>query len=132
MAGGADLAGRTGSGAAGWLRAVLLTALLLALSWQSYVVGTHAHQPVASGPAGAILHRAPAQDRRAPAAPDPCPICQQISIAAAYLPAPPVTVAAPALALVWYGATATLVHLPPQRSHAWRSRGPPTAPAVSM
>jgi hypothetical protein len=116
----------------GWLRATLLPILLLALSWQSYVLGTHAHQPVASAPAGITLHRAPAQDRRAPVAPDQCPICQQISIAAAYLPAPPVTFAAPALALAWYGATATLDPLPRQRSHAWRSRGPPAAPAVSI
>lgn len=132
MSSGANTAGRAAPGTwpGGWLRAVLLPVLLLALSWQSYVVGTHAHQPVVSGPAGALLERAPAHDRRTPTAPDQCPICQQISVAAAYLPAPPVTFMVPWNALVWYGAAAIRDHLPRQRSHEWRSRGPPAAPAV--
>jgi len=106
--------------------------LLLALSWQSYVIGTHAHQPSAfSTPPGQTLQRAPAHDRRPPAAPDSCPICHQINAVAAYLPAPPVTFAAPTRALAWHGAIAVLGRIPRQRSHGWHSRGPPSAPILS-
>lgn len=135
MAGGTDIAGGIARAAAGRRRlsapvhAVVPFVLLLALSWQSFVVGTHAHRPPAlSAIPGQTLHRAPTHDRRPPIAPDSCPICQQISIAAAYLPAPPVGFAAPAQALAWYGAGAALDALPRQRSHGWRSRGPPSAP----
>ncbi len=131
MAGGTDMAGGIAHTAARRRRsvhAVVLFVLLLALSWQSFLVGTHAHRPPAlSATPGETLHRAPTQDRRPPLAPDSCPICQQISIAAAYLPAPPVDFAAPARAVAWYGARAALDALPRQRSHGWRSRGPPSA-----
>ena len=135
MAGSANIAGGvarapTGRrGLAASAHAIVLLVLLLAVSWQSFVVGTHAHRPPAlAAIPGETLHRAPTHDRRPPVAPDSCPICQQISIAAAYLPAPPVGFAAPAQALAWYGAWAALDRLPRQRSHGWRSRGPPSAP----
>ncbi|MDF0489924.1 hypothetical protein PX554_17450 [Sphingomonas sp. H39-1-10] len=109
-------------------------ALLLAVAlWlQGCVVAAHFHEqprfPAFSAAAGADIQRAPVDHRRAPTAPDSCPLCQEIATAGAYLPASPGAFAVPAPHAAWYAAVALWRALPRQRSHAWRSRGPPAAP----
>jgi len=118
-----------------WSRAVassLLLALLLALSLQSYVVGAHHHlrqrAPYATTTASASLEHSPAHEHRGPASPDSCPICEEIAVAGAYLPAPSVDILAPTPFATRYPEAPSRRAIPRQQSHAWRSRGPPTAP----
>ena len=106
--------------------------LVLALWMQACVVAAHVHeQPRStafSHATGAEIQRTPLDHRRPPTAPDSCPLCQEIAAAGAYLPAPSVEFALPAQRAAWYAAVALWRALPRQRSHAWRSRGPPAAP----
>lgn len=106
--------------------------LVLALWLQGCVVAAHVHEqvgePSVSVAAGPDVQRAPTDHRRVPPAPDSCPLCQQIAAAGAYLPASSVAFAVPARHAAWYAAAALGRALPRQRSHAWRSRGPPAAP----
>ena len=140
---GRHVAGRVppGVGRRGWsdvpvlsqaVRSCFAALLVLALWLQCCVVAAHVHeQPhfsAFSTATGADVQRAPLDHRRAPTAPDSCPLCQEIATAGAYLPAPSVEFALPAQHADWYAAMALWHTLPRQRSHAWRSRGPPVAP----
>jgi len=113
-------------------RLCLAVLLGMALWLQGCVVAAHFHeQPrfsAFSTATGAEVQRAPLDHRRVPTAPDSCPLCQEIATAGAYLPAPSVEFALPAQHAAWYAAMALWHTLPRQRSHAWRSRGPPAAP----
>ena len=106
--------------------------LVVALWMQACVVAAHVHeQPrstALSNATGADIQRTPLDHRRPPTAPDSCPLCQEIAAAGAYLLAPAVEFALPAQHAAWYAAMALWRMLPDQRSHAWRSRGPPAAP----
>lgn len=117
-----------------WSRAVassLFLALLLAVLLQSYVGATHHHlrhpAPHATTTAGFNLEHSPTHEHRGPAAPDPCPICEEIAVAGAYLPAPSLDILAPTPFAAWYPEVTSRRAVPRQQSHAWRSRGPPTA-----
>lgn len=127
---GRHVAGRTPPGAASLCdvaRACFALLLVLALWWQGCVVAAHSHQPPRATH-GSDIQRAPTDDQRPPVAPDSCPLCQEIATAGAYLPAASVDVAVPAPHIGWYVVAALWHALPRQRSHAWRSRGPPTTP----
>ena len=145
MTGGFDIATKSrgtcaeamvrGRDARSWSRTVasgLLLALLLALSFQSYVVGAHHHLRQralhATTTASFGLEHSPTHGHRGPAAPDHCPICEEIAVAGAYLPAPSLDILAPTPFATWYPEVASRRAVPRQQSHAWRSRGPPSAP----
>ncbi|WP_150126868.1 hypothetical protein [Sphingomonas panacis] len=128
-------AGRGWSGVPALSRAVrggFFALLVLALWLQGCFVAAHVHeQPRSiafSAATGADIQRAPLDRRRSPTTPDSCPLCQEIATAGAYLPAPSVEFALPTQHAAWYAAMALGHTLPHQRSHAWRSRGPPAAP----
>lgn len=113
-------------------RAAFALLLVVALWLQGCVVAAHVHEqprsPAVSTAAGADFQPVPLDHRRPPTAPDSCPLCQEIATAGAYLPAPSVDFTVPAQHAAWYAAVALWRTLPRQRSHAWRSRGPPFAP----
>jgi hypothetical protein len=118
------------AGAQGRPRLALLLALLLSLFGQSLLTQTHVHvdpqaRTLLSSPYGdapvRVAHRHHSSHGSAN-----CPICREIAQAGQYLPAAP-----PAPAPV--GLVLAPAPLPPatgipgrSRSHAWRSRGPPT------
>jgi len=112
---------------AGW-RAMLL-AVLLAFSWQSFITQTHRHfAPAATaaalGKAG-IAARQPG--RQLPSdTPASCPICSEIAHAGPIMLPAPVEVIAPAAASFHAADTRPLTLALLQRSHAWRSRAPPS------
>lgn len=111
------------------LHAVLIGLVALALALQGYLVGAHDHTAAAFHPAIASAQPASgsaAQRERQPAhAPDTCPICQAIALAAAWLPAAAIALREPAHRPVWYPLF-EIWQLPQhRRSHAWNSRGPP-------
>lgn len=118
--------------ARGRLRLALLTILALALGWQSYLTGTHVHPNARLFPFAAAGEQlagqapvSPAHQRNRPALPDNCPICQEIQIAAHYLPPATIMLPQPVAIADWYLA-ASPWQLPVHRqSHGWRSRAPP-------
>lgn len=112
-----------------WLAVVL--ALLVSLFGQSLVTQTHVHlDPVARGTAARVLPGQPAarleHRHRASHGPATCPLCREIAQAGHYVAPAPVGPAsvAPFAPLFLLPARATVGGL--VRSHAWRSRGPPT------
>ena len=110
----------------------LLVALLLAFSWQSFVVQTHVHEAApaarAAGPAANGPYVVGGNHRRE--APASCPICREAAHAGRFLPAAPVALAVPAAVDAWLSVELPPTWARPSRSHAWRSRGPPAAPAA--
>jgi hypothetical protein len=105
--------------------------MLVALSWQSYLVAAHVHpttnlSAISTG-IGDNSTQAPARDRHLPGTPETCPICQEIAQAGHYLPPTPIFFDAPllAVALLVAGAMPLLPLLRP-RSHDWQSRAPPS------
>ncbi len=111
-------------------RAFLLV-MLVALLWQSYLIGTHVHPatglPSVSSAIGTGTPQLAARDRQVPGRSDTCPICQELAQAGHYLPPAPVLVEAPARSVPPSVAAAPLsLPLQQQRSHGWQSRAPPT------
>ena len=110
----------------GWSRTALLFVLLVALSWQSFVVGSHIHpRTISSIGSVQTLGHPPANERQSPSTPDTCPICQEIANAGVYLSAVPVVLIQPTPVAAWYGAEAHRQSMYRQRAHHWRSRAPP-------
>ncbi len=109
----------------------MVAALVLALSWQSFVTQTHRH----SDPLAASIAAGSAQadsGAQKPGKPSPsdlpanCSICRQMANAGAALLPAPVAIAAPAY-IAFHPATAPpLGEAAVQRSHRWQSRAPPT------
>lgn len=115
----------------GTRRRVLALAALLALLWQGFVVQTHVHYR--DGPAQWSSGRGDSSGATlaAPRTPDDppydCPICRQAAIAGSYLTpsTPPLPIVLAAFA--WFTSPLPKPWRGRQRSHAWRSRGPPDA-----
>lgn len=112
-----------------WL--AMVVALLVSLFGQSLVTQTHVHlDPVARGTAARVLPGQPAarleHRHRASHGPATCPLCREIAQAGHYVAPASVGPAsvAPFAPLFLLPARATVGGL--VRSHAWRSRGPPT------
>lgn len=110
----------------GW-QAILL-AVLLAFSWQSFVVQTHQHLNTGAF-SGAANAQADANKQRpgrqSPGDLPSCSICREISHAGTYLLPAPIDFEAPVPVTFWLG-TALLSGLAlASRSHAWQSRAPP-------
>ncbi len=107
----------------------LVVAALLAFTWQSFVAQTHMH-PVQGasqvGSGAAFVTALDTSGNNAPDLPANCPICQEIAHADFYLPPAPITLDVPDRTPDWQPASAPLVSALRQRSHAWRSRAPPT------
>lgn len=124
---------RRGFASGAWF--VMVVTLLLAVSWQSFVIQTHRHvDPAVSTIASALTVTAPDKiqlpGKKAPVdLPTNCSICRATAHAGhALLPAP-VAIEAPVFASYW------ITQVTPQgltlagRSHAWHSRAPPSLQA---
>ncbi len=115
------------------LRQAFLLVLFVALSWQSYLIGTHVHpaaslSSISSG-IGTGAAQLASRDRQLPNAPDTCPICQELAQAGHYLPPAPIVFDAPLLAVALLAVVAACFPtVQRRRSHDWRSRAPPSAP----
>lgn len=99
---------------------------LIALAWQSIAIQSHVHFD--SGAMQAAVHGSTRlQHRNAPAdTPADCPICRQFAHAGHYLPPVAPTLATPAAFVAWIPIVLSAAWLGRRRSHAWRSRGPPS------
>ena len=109
-----------------------MCALLIALCWQSLVTQTHLHagsNAPASG--GAIVwsvgENLTAGQTGPQDPPDNCPICHDVTQAGFYLLADAIVLAVPAVLLHWQAVPGSTAWSVRRRSHAWRSRGPPSA-----
>lgn len=104
--------------------------LMLATIWQSCLLGTHSHagQPRLSATASQQqqVGKAPSPVRRLPLPADHCPLCQEAASAGVYLPVLPAVLAAPFPLAAWHAQSDSRRPVDRQRSHAWRSRAPPT------
>lgn len=102
-----------------------MVALLLAFTWQSFIVQTHRHYDFSAATSASLAVQQPGKSSPADL-PASCPICSELAhVGQAVLPTP-VTIAAPAPAPVWLTTTAPLALSRSERSHAWQSRAPPT------
>jgi len=101
-----------------------MVAILLAFSWQSFVAQTHRHYESLSAAATTVSVQSPGKSSPGDL-PASCPICSELAHAGQVILPAPVTIAAPAEALVWLARTAPLALSRAERSHAWRSRAPP-------
>jgi hypothetical protein len=112
------------------VRLAIFLALIAALTWQSVLTQTHRHyttrttSTLAMPAAQAIPQQ---RDDQPPSPlPDNCSACRQMAQAGQFvLPSVP-TVDAPGPAPIWYVQSTTVDPGPATRSHAWRSRAPPT------
>jgi len=112
---------------AGWL--VVLAAMVLALSWQSFLTQTHRHfDPVSTEASAQARDAAPSGvDRQSPSdLPANCQICREVAHAGSYLLPAPIGFDAPAPGVFWLAVVALAVVALVRRSHAWRSRAPPS------
>jgi hypothetical protein len=119
-----------GSRVPGW-RFATFAALLIAFSWQSVIAQTHQHfesSPVSAAAPATAANAGPQQPgRQSPSdLPANCPICHEIAHLGQVVMPAPFQLAAPVPA-DFFGAAAIPLGLTlTQRSHAWRSRGPPS------
>lgn len=108
--------------------AALILALLLAVTWQSFVTQTHNHydQGFASAGVQANGGLAGKAGKSDPSRlPDNCSICREIAHAGPVLLSAPVEIAAPIAIALWIAVVLPLGLALVSRSHAWRSRAPP-------
>lgn len=108
-------------------RWALLWALLIALTWQSFVTQTHVHPDrIRSAQTQSIASNGGNGDRPSPAdSTDSCPICREAASAGHVLLPAPVALVAP-LAAAFFVIAATAIRLSlTLRSHVWQSRAPP-------
>lgn len=105
----------------------LLLVLLLSLSWQTVVLGTHRHLPAAtSWILAADGKRADAPDRQVPAdQPAGCAICAELATAGAYLIPTAATLAAPAREAFHFAPSRLTALALPAPKRGWQSRAPP-------
>jgi len=108
-------------------RWLVLFAIVMAFCWQTLLAGTHTHfeprsAPIAFSSAGKSTAAAPAAPTDQPSN---CPICRDLALAAHYPPPVPLLLEAPASAATTAAPPAQTIFAPLQRSHSWRSRGPP-------
>ncbi|WP_404371476.1 hypothetical protein AB5I39_04050 [Sphingomonas sp. MMS24-J45] len=111
-------------------RLALLGLIALALAAPGTLFSAHQHSHfdvriTASSKDNGTFHAA--QHHRTPAeTPDSCPICEGMALADAMVPATRFELHRPLDVAAWYSATPLWQRMPPQRSHSWNSRGPPT------
>ncbi|WP_261300102.1 hypothetical protein [Sphingomonas alpina] len=118
------------NGRGDWLRMVWLTALLVALSWQSVVLQSHVHAPVA--PSFGFTEQAghSSGEHRSPLAPDNCPLCDEIDAAGVYTLGASIILVEPVAHAFWYGAEEKPQSIDGEPAHHWRSRAPPLQPLI--
>ncbi|PTS76787.1 hypothetical protein DBR17_14245 [Sphingomonas sp. HMWF008] len=111
-------------------RLALLGLLALALAAQGTLFSAHRHshadvRSVAASKECGTFHTA-RHDRTPAGTTDPCPICESMALADAMVPTTRFELHRPLDVAAWYPATPLWQRMPPQRSHSWNSRGPPT------
>lgn len=101
----------------------LLPALLLAfaLCWQAGIVRAHVHEAPNWSTAAHAQHPSKQQDDD-----QDCPLCAEAATAAAYLASAAPVLTPPLPAPLWREALSADPAPRVLRSHAWRSRAPPT------
>jgi hypothetical protein len=105
----------------------LLLVLLLSLSWQTVVLGTHRHLPAGtSWTLAASGKTADTSDKQAPAdQPAGCAICAELANSGAYLVPTAATLAAPALEPFHFAPSRLTALALPAQKRGWQSRAPP-------
>ena len=115
------------SGKQGVMRALwmaVLVAVLLAYSWQSFLVQTHRHLDGARTAASAGADGVQRQNQ-SPDQPANCFLCRELAHAGHVVLPAPVVIEAPVVASFWLAVILLAGLSLSQRSHAWRSRAPP-------
>lgn len=112
-------------------RLALIVALLLAVTWQSFVTQTHRHYDRGAIAAAAAVQEGGGaaldpQGKHAPSGlPDNCPICREIAHAGPVVLPAPVAIFVPVAVAFFATLAAPLGLALAGRSHIWRSRAPP-------
>lgn len=108
-----------------WL--AVLVALVLALTWQNFLVQTHWHPgPAAQTAAASRSAVSLKSDPQAPADQQPsCPICLEIANATPALPSAPVALQLPLLVAFFIAAFTLAAPAPSRPAPPWQSRAPP-------
>lgn len=107
----------------------LVLAALFTFSLQSFVTQTHLHLEAVGAPGSTFVQTG--DDHRghhdsSPDSQDDCPLCHAADQAGHYLLPTAFAFDAPLPAPLWRAPVALVGKADGQKSHAWRSRGPPT------
>jgi hypothetical protein len=115
-------------------QAVVMLAVLLAFACQSFVTQTHNH-PLNRAAVGSTIDagtgdrqhagRAAIGRQTKPDQPADCPICREYVFAGHYLLPPAIAIAPVFAGVAWLSVLVFVARHRRERSHAWRSRGPP-------
>jgi len=113
-----------------WRRTATVIVALFAFLCQSIALQAHFHPQanLVSRPSASSLHVGVHERRSPPDQPADCPLCRELAQSGVYLTPGQVTVSLPVDSEAQNAAAFSFRSTLANRSHAWRSRAPPTLP----